>query len=418
MFALVDAVSFYASAEKVFDPALRTKPVVVLTNNDGCICAVCPIARKLNIPKFQPYFKMKNYLEKHNVVIRSSNYELYADLSERMMNVINRYCDNQYVYSIDESFLQFTGFKTLINDWHEYGHKIRRAVWRETKLPVGVGFGITPTLAKAANHAAKKLTGYNGVAIIDTEASRIEILAKMKVTDVWGIGSRLGKKLKLMNINTALDLANCNARNMGRLFTVLVERTISELNGTQCLSWDEIKQAKKEIFSTRSFGKRIENSDSLASALTTHCTIVARKLRRQGSLTKRIVIFAASSPHEEHYYKKSFIYDFPVATSDTCVLAHAISIVLPSLFKSGVRFYRCGIGAIELENEQFKQTDMFNISEDKPQLMACFDEINHRFGQDTLKLASEKSTVPWQMKRHFLSPHFTSRWQDIPKIRC
>jgi len=418
MFALVDAVSFYASAEKVFDPALRTKPVVVLTNNDGCICAVCPIARKLNIPKFQPYFKMKDYLAKHNVVIRSSNYELYADLSENMMNVISRYCDNQYVYSIDESFLQFTGFKSLINDWHEYGHKIRRAVWRETKLPVGVGFGTTPTLAKAANHAAKKLTGYNGVAIIDTEASRIEILAKMKVTDVWGIGSRLGKKLKLMNINTAFDLANCNARDMGRLFSVLVERTISELNGIQCLSWDEIKQAKKEIFSTRSFGKRIENRDSLASALTTHCTIVARKLRRQGSLTKRIVIFAASSPHEDHYYKKSFIYDFPVATSDTCVLAHAVSIVLPNLFKSGVRFYRCGVGAIELESAEFKQTDMFNISEDKPQLMACFDQINRRFGQDTLKLASEKSTVPWQMKRHFLSPHFTSRWQDIPKIRC
>jgi DNA polymerase V len=418
MFALVDAVSFYASAEKVFDPALRTKPVVVLTNNDGCICAICPIARKLNIPKFQPYFKIKDYLTEHNVVIRSSNYELYADLSENMMNVISRYCDNQYVYSIDESFLQFTGFKSLINDWHEYGHKIRRAVWRETKLPVGVGFGTTPTLAKAANHAAKKLSGYNGVAIIDSELSRKEILVKMKVTDVWGIGSRLGKKLQQMNINTALDLANCNARDMGRLFSVLVERTISELNGIQCLNWDEIKQAKKEIFSTRSFGKRIQNYGHLESALTTHSSIVARKLRRQNSLTKRIVIFAASSPHEDHYYKKSFLYDFPVATSDTCVLARAVSTLLPALFKPGVRFYRCGVGAIELETAQFKQSDMFNVSEDKPKLMACFDKINHRFGQGTLKLASEKSTVSWQMKRQFLSPHFTSCWQHLPKIQC
>lgn len=418
MFALVDAVSFYASAEKVFDPALRTQPVVVLTNNDGCICAVCPIARKLNIPKFQPYFKVKDYLAKHNVVIRSSNYELYADLSEKMMNVIGRYCDNQYVYSIDESFLQFTGFKSLINDWHEYGHKIRSAVWRETKLPVGVGFGTTPTLAKAANHAAKKLSGYNGVAIIDNEISRKTILAKMKVTDVWGIGRRLGKKLQLMNINTALDLSNCNARDMGRLFSVLVERTISELNGIQCLNWDEVKQAKKEIFSTRSFGKRIVDSESLASALTSHSATVAKKLRQQNSLTKRIVIFAASSPHETHYYKKSFLYDFPVATSDTCVLANAVSTVLQSLFKPGIRFYRCGVGAIDLETAQFKQSDMFNASQDKPELMACFDKINHRFGQGTLQLASEKSIEQWQMKRHYLSPQFTSCWQDIPKISC
>ena len=154
MYALVDAVSFYASAEKVYDPAIRTKPVVVLTNNDGCICAVCPIARKLNIPKFQPYFKVKHLLAKHNVIVRSSNYELYADLSDKMMNVISRFCDNQHIYSIDESFLCFNGFTPLISDWHHYGHQIRRTVWQETKLPVGVGFGPTPTLAKAANHAA------------------------------------------------------------------------------------------------------------------------------------------------------------------------------------------------------------------------------------------------------------------------
>ena len=150
MYALVDAVAFYASAEKVFDPAIRSKPVVVLTNNDGCICAVCPIARKLAIPKFQPYFQVKKILEDNQVVIRSSNYELYADLSERMMNVIGRFCDNQHIYSIDESFLNFTGFNKLIHDWHRYGHDIRRTVWRETKLPVGVGFG--PTALTQTSH--------------------------------------------------------------------------------------------------------------------------------------------------------------------------------------------------------------------------------------------------------------------------
>jgi DNA polymerase V len=143
MYALVDAVSFYASAEKVFDPSIRNKPVVVLTNNDGCICAICPIARRLGIPKFTPYFQIKALLQKHGVVVRSSNYELYADLSERMMNVIARYCDNQYVYSIDESFLHFKNYSGVIKDWHQYGHEIRRAIWKETRLPVGVGFGKT-----------------------------------------------------------------------------------------------------------------------------------------------------------------------------------------------------------------------------------------------------------------------------------
>ncbi|MEJ2911609.1 Y-family DNA polymerase [Pseudoalteromonas sp. C12FD-1] len=418
MFALVDAVAFYASAEKVFDPSIRSKPVVVLTNNDGCICAICPIARKLNIPKFQPYFKIKNYLEQHHVVVRSSNYELYADLSEKMMTVINRFCDDHYVYSIDESFLRFTGFSKIINDWADYGHTIRRAVWRETGLPVGAGFGTTPTLAKAANHAAKKLSGYNGVAVINDEKSRKEILMRMDVTDVWGIGSRLGKKLKLMQINTAWDLACQNPKAMRRMFSVVVERTVSELNGIACLSWDEVKQDKKEIYSTRSFGERVIDLTTLKSALVTHAAIVGRKLRRQQSLTKRIVIFAASSPHEDEHYKKSLLYEFPIPTSDTSVIAKAVSEVIDEIYKPDTRFYRCGIGAIELESESFQQADMFSVSEDKPKMMKCLDTINKRYGVGTLSIGSEKLTQNWNMKRAFLSPHYTTRWTDIPIIKC
>ncbi len=227
MYALVDAVSYYASAEKVFDPSIRNRPVVVLTNNDGCICAVDPIARKLGIPKFVPYFKIRNFLVKHNVVVRSSNYELYADLSERMMNVIGRFCDNQYVYSIDESFLYFKNFNSLIKDWHKYGHDIRRTVWRETRLPVGVWFGTTPTLAKAANHAAKKLDGYNGVAVINDDRSRKEILEKMSLTDVWGIGSKLGKRLSILGIKNASELANQSSKVIRSQFSVVVEKTVN-----------------------------------------------------------------------------------------------------------------------------------------------------------------------------------------------
>lgn len=369
MFALVDAVSFYASAEKVFDPSIRNKPVVVLTNNDGCICAVCPIARRLGIPKFSPYFQVKELLQKHNVIVRSSNYELYADLSERMMNVIARYCDNQYIYSIDESFLEFKNYDNLIKDWHKYGHEIRRSIWKEVRLPVGVGFGTTPTLAKAANHAAKKLSGFQGIAVIDNNQSRKDILSRMSVTDVWGIGSKLGNQLNLLRINTAEELAQQSARNMRKQFSVVVERTVNELNGLTCLSWDELKAPKQEIFSTRSFGQRIASYESLMHALVTHGVIVGKKLRQQGSLVKRLMVFAANSPHDNLYYKKTIIYEFSLATDSNSQIAEAINSVLKSIFQPGIYFYRCGVGAISLESQKYQQHDLFTPSQPNPLLM-------------------------------------------------
>ena len=419
MYALVDAVSFYASAEKVFDPSIRNKPVVVLTNNDGCICAVCPIARKLGIPKFEPYFKLKWFLQKHGVVVRSSNYELYADLSERMMNIIARYSDNHYVYSIDESFLHFKNYGGVVKDWHQYGHEIRRAIWRETKLPVGVGFGITSTLAKAANHAAKKLAGYNGVAVIDNAKSGKEILEKMAVGDVWGIGRKISKRLTMQGINTAYQLSLQPLKAIRKEFSVVTERTVSELNGISCLSWDEVKEPKQEIFSTRSFGQRITDIHTLKSALSAHGVIVGKKLRQQSSTVKKLMVFASSSPHDEgQYYKQAIVYKFPVATDNSCDIAKAISLLLEDIFVEGVRFYRCGVGAIELESRAFQQPDLFMPDNSNPQLMNCLDRINHRYGQGTLKLGAEGQSEVWQMKRHFLSPQYTSNWRDIPKIRC
>lgn len=417
MYALVDAVSFYASAEKVFDPSIRKRAVVVLTNNDGCICAVCPNARKLGIPKFIPYFKIKKFLAKHNVVIRSSNYELYADLSERMMSVIGRYCDNQHVYSIDESFLHFQNYR-CIDNWHDYGHEIRQAVWKETRLPVGVGFGSTPTLAKAANHAAKKLTGYNGVAVIDNELSRKAILSQMSLSDVWGIGSKLSKKLTVMGVNNAWALAKQNPKHIRKQFNVVVERTVNELNGKACLNWNEVNQDKQEIFSTRSFGQRINEINELRKALAAHADIVARKARKQKLLIKRVLLFAANSPYDENHIKRSFIYEFPTATNNTLDINHAISQVLHDLYIPGVLYYRCGIGAMLLENECFQQQDMFIPQIRNPELMHCYDQINQRYGSGAVQVATQGRQQKWQMRRAFLSPSYTSKWQDIPQIMC
>tara|TARA_R110000796_G_C14569266_1_gene435597 strand:- start:4269 stop:4826 length:558 start_codon:yes stop_codon:yes gene_type:complete len=184
------------------------------------------------------------------------------------------------------------------------------------------------------------------------------------------------------------------------------------------LSWDEVKQNKKEIYSTRSFGERVSDLNTLKSALVTHAAIVGRKLRKQQSLAKRLVISAVSSPHEDVYYKKSLLYDFPIPTSDTSVIAKAVSDVINDIFKPNTRFYRCGISAIELESELFQQADMFSVSKDKPEVMACLDAINKRYGVGTLSLGSEKLTKSWNMKRAFSSPHYTTRWTDIPIIKC
>ncbi len=418
MYALVDAVAFYASAEKVFDPSIRNKPVVVLTNNDGCICAVCPIARRLGIPKFTPYFQVKGLLAKHQVVVRSSNYELYADLSERMMNVIGRFCDNQHVYSIDESFLHFDRYHRCIANWQEYGHKIRHAVWKETKLPVGVGFGITPTLSKAANHAAKKLSGFDGVAVINSHISANEILTRMRVDEVWGVGNRIAKRLTAKGINNAAQLAQQNPKHMRKQFSVVTERTVKELNGVICLSWDDIKSPKQAIFSTRSFGQRITSKNTLRAALVTHAATVARKVRKQSSRINKLMIFAANSPHDVNYYKQALIYSFIIPTDNTCELSNAVNNVIDSIFCEGVGFYRCGVGAIELSSSAFVQGDLFMTDHINTEVMQCLDTINHRYGNSALKVAAQEHCQSWQMRRDFLSPQYTSNWRDIPKIEC
>ena len=414
MFALVDAVAFYASAEKVFDPKIRNKPVVVLTNNDGCICAVCPIARRLGIPKFKPYFQIKDFLHQHDVIVRSSNYELYADLSEKMMNVIGRFCDNQHVYSIDESFLEFDSYK-FIDDFHEYGMKIRKAVWRETRLPVGVGFGLTPTLSKAANHAAKKLNGFNGVAVIDDEASRQNILSQMELDDVWGIGRRISKKLKLAGVSSALDLSNQSPKELRKQFSVVLERTVNELNGVKCLSWDDVKKPKKEIFSTRSFGQRITEYHELRSAVVFHAYTVAKKVRAQGELIKRLIVFASSSEHEDNYYRNAVRVDFSTPTDNTVHITSSVANAVQSVYMPNVRFYKCGVGAVELIS--IHQADLFANDVNNPQLMKCLDAVNNRYGSGTLAVGSMKSQK-WAMRRNFLSPRYTTSWNDIPKISC
>ncbi len=416
MYALTDASGCYASMEKIFDPAIRNRPVAVLTNNDGCICALCPIAKSLGIPKFEPYFKVKALLKKHSVVVRSSNYELYAYVSEQMMQVISRFSDNTYQYSIDEAFSYFNQYQNIINDWYQYGHQLRRAVWQESRMPVGVGFGSTLTLAKAANFAAKKLPDADGVAVINSEEIRQHILSQMQLSDVWGVASKLSRQLNMLGLKTAWDLACQSPTKIKQQFNITLARTVHELNGIKCLAWDDVKAPKKEIFSTRTLGQRITNKTDLRQALTHHALTVCRHANHQGSLIKKLYIFAANSPYDEKFLKRTIIWQFPLATDSPCKISAAIEHAVNKLFINGVAYYRSGVGAIELQHTTCVQKDLFIPNE--PNIMQCYQSINQRFGKGSLQLATELQQQKFSIRRDFLSPCYTTRWSDIPKIRC
>lgn len=418
MYFLCDASGFYSSAEKVMRPDLRKKPVITLSNNDGCVVAVCPIAKRLGIKKFIPYFQVKDIVRKYGVVVTSSNYELYHSLSTKMMDTISQFADEIYIYSIDELFARFD--TTLSHDsWLELGRDIRRTVWKEVRLPVGAGGGITPTLAKAASHAGKRIEGYNGVAVIDNEQERVDILKQMDVTDVWGIGSRLGKKLNVMGIYSAYQLSQQSPARIRKQFSILVENTVRELNGEVRISWDDVRPDKQQIYSTRTFGKRVTDKGELHQALVGHCESAMGKLRRQKSLTKAITVFAANSPHDDTaYYRKSVYHQFSVPTMDTRIVTNALPAIIDKIFKPGVCFYRCGIGIVEILPAANYQADLFNESKDNEKLMNALDAVNDRFGKSTLQIASKGFTKSHEMKRHFLTKRATTRWSDVPHIKC
>lgn len=421
MYALCDVNSMYASCEKVFDPSIRNKPVVVLTNNDGCICAACGIAKRMGIgKKFVPYFQVKKELAAAGAVIRSSNYELYADLSGRMMDTCARFAPDITVYSIDECFLYYGKASPAPKEgWESLAMRIRKSVWREVRLPICVGIGPTPTLAKVANYAAKKVEGFMGVAVLDTKAIQQAVLSKMLVTDVWGIGSRLGRRLNVMGIHSAWDLASRNPTQIRKDFSILVENTVRELNGEVRHSWDTVRAAKKEIYSTRSFGERITDYEQLRSALASHAETVSIKLRKQKSLSGSMTLFATSSPHDdEGYFKQSYFHGFTVPTNDTRNIIGVIESAMPRLFRTGVRYYKCGVGLMDLHSEALFQYDLFSPSSDNPKLMACMDVINSRYGRSTVHLAAKGFEQKFAMRRQFLSPQYTTKWSDIPKIIC
>ncbi len=418
MYALVDANSFYASAEKVFDPAIRNKPVVVLTNNDGCICALCENAKKLGVEKFSPYYKVKDLLAKNGAVVRSSNYELYDDLSNKMMRVVAQFAPEQHVYSIDECFLHFDSW-TPACSWTEYATSIKQAVWQQLRLPVGVGLGRTPTLAKVASFAAKRLGECKGIAVLDTTETEQAVLQQLSVSEVWGVGKRISLRLARMGIRTAWQLASACPKTMRAHFSVELSRTITELRGRTCIAWDTDRAKKQQIYSTRAFGRPVTQFDDLRQGLAWHAEKVAEKLRRQTSGAKTLTLFAHANPFASSgHYHKAVQHTFTQPTSDTRALVTAATSATDVLYRQGVLFHKCGVGAIEIMDNDVVQQTLFSTPLHNPALMTCLDKINSRYGSQTIGSAAKGTHQPWRMKRDFLSPQYTTNWQHLPKINC
>lgn len=416
MIALVDCNSCYASCEQIFRPDLRNKPVVVLSNNDGCIIARSKHAKQIGIPDLSPYFKLEKMLKRNNVQVFSANFRLYGDISNQVMDNLRMFSPRVEQYSIDEMFLDLAGMR---EDLNSHGVTIKNRIWRHVRMPVGVGIAPSKTLAKLANHAAKKIKD-NGVAVLDTPYKWQWLQKRLEVKQIWGIGSRLSKRLNGIGIHTAYDLAQADPKWVRRFTSVNVEKTIEELNGVACIELEDAPAPKKEIFITRSFANKVEDLPTMLHHVSRYAAAAAEKLRTQNSYCQSLYVFAHTSLFQNNYYADSRVVQLPYPTSDTRLLASYAKSAMHQIFKPGCRFSKCGVGLLDLRDRHFYQSDMF-VAEQTGRvdsLMKTLDRINRRYGRDTVRLGSEGLSGRWSMRQHLLSPAYTSSWSALPKVRC
>ena len=415
MYALVDCNSFYASCQQIFRPDLRDKPIVILSNNDGCIVARSKEAKALNIPDLQAYFKIKEVLAAQKVQVFSSNYALYGDISKRIMETLKTFSPEVEVYSIDEMFIGLNGFT---NDLNAYGHEMKTTIWQHIRMPVSVGIAPTKTLAKLANHAAKKIPQCEGVCVLDQTEKWEWLLRRLPTQKVWGIGKRIAKRLADNNINTAYDLAKSDTKRLRKLYSVCLERTANELNGIPCLDLETIAD-KKQIYVTRSFGTKVFSLPALHEAIAMYATRACEKLRKQQHLVKTLHVFLQTSPFLPQYYVNSLVVQLPYPTDDPRLVIHCAKIGMTKIYRERKAFLKCGIGLIELMDKHHQQGDFF--SQGQPQqadkLVNTLDKINSKYGSSTVFFAAQGIRKPWTMRREFLSPSYTTQWQDIPTIK-
>lgn len=420
MFALVDVNSFYASCETVFRPDLRGKPVVVLSNNDGCVIARSAEAKTLGIPMGAPYFKLKNEFRRHRVQVFSSNYALYADMSNRVMTTLEQMAPSVEVYSIDEAFLDLSGVRNCMV-LENFGREVRETVKRNTHLTVGVGIAQTKTLAKLANHAAKKWKQTGGVVDLSNIERQRKLMALVPVEDVWGVGRRISKKLNAMGILTAKDLSEQSTYTIRKHFNVVLERTVRELRGEPCLQLEEFAPTKQQIVCSRSFGSRITQYDDMREAICTFAARATDKLRGERQYCTQIAVFVRTSPHaaDEVFYGNQSTGKVLTPTNDTRDIIRVAIEALDRIWVNGHRYMKAGVMLGDFYSQGVSQLNLF--VENKPQanseaLMRVLDGLNQS-GKANLFFAGQGIQKSWSMKREMLSPAYTTRYSDLPLVR-
>ncbi|QLI81694.1 Y-family DNA polymerase [Chitinibacter fontanus] len=419
MIALVDVNNFYVSCQRVFEPHLVGKPVVVLSNNDGCIISRSAEAKALGIPMAAPWHQLSQFARAHGVIAYSSNYALYADMSQRVMQVLARFSPQQEVYSIDECFL---GLHGVLSDHTELGLLLKQTVWRWTGLPICVGIAPTKTLAKLANHIAKQRPEFAGVCEWEKlpVQQRQQFMATMDVGEVWGIGRKLSVRLKQDGIHTVADLAASPAEQLRQRYGVVLQRIVAELNGCACLELEEVTPDKQQILCSRSFGQPIFSEQQLAEAISTYLARAAEKLRQQNSLAGAVGIFIRTNPFRpnEPQYRQQMVLPLTQPSNDTLKLTRIALRMLARLYRSGFAYAKAGVMLTQLQPKTAIQGHLFLQTADpikRAELNATLDAINRRWGRGAIGLACAGNKKPaWAMNQQHLSPYWTTRWPDIP----
>ncbi|PIJ50954.1 DNA polymerase V subunit UmuC [Erwinia sp. OLTSP20] len=419
MFALVDVNSFYASCETIFRPDLRGQAVVVVSNNDGCVISRSAEARLLGIKMGEPYFKIKNNSYRAPVHVFSSNYALYADLSERVMQTLMALSPSLEIYSIDEAFVHLAPSAAVDGmSLTDFGHQMRRQVYRNTGLSVGVGIAQTKTLAKLANYVAKQRPDSGGVVGLSDDSQRRPLLARVPVAAVWGVGKRIAKRLNDMGIDSALALAESSSWVIRKHFNVVLERTARELRGEPCLALEEFASSRQQIVCSRSFGHRVTHYEHMHQAVCAYAERAAEKLRRERQFCCFVSVFLRTSPHarQEQYYGNQASTKLMTPTNDTRDIIRAATQALDRIWINGHRYIKAGVMLADFFSNGVAQLNLFDDNAPRANsaaLMQTIDRINTS-GKGKVWFAGQGIEPGWAMKREMLSPAYTTRFQDLP----
>ena len=415
--ALIDCNSFYVSCERLFNPKIKKKPVVVLSNNDGCIISRSNEAKALGIKMGEPYFKEKDIIVKNNVQVFSSNYSLYGDISRRVMRTLKRFNSDIEIYSIDEAFLDLSNFSN--NEIQDVGREIRSVVLKWTGIPTSIGIAKTKTLSKVANHIAKKKQ--SGVVSLIGIENIDPILEKVKINDVWGVGKQLTKFYHQNGIYNAEQLKNKSNTWIKKSSNVLSSRTAMELRGIPCIDLETKTSKRKSCVVSRSFGKKVENFQELKEAIAGYSLNASEKIRSESLVTKSITVFVRTSPFQNRYgfYSNSKTIDLPITTNNSIEIVKAALNGLKDIFKNGYRYQKAGVVLSRL-SESNNSKNLFSSERDEKinSLMKSIDNTNYRYGRSTLSLASAGIHKKWNSKRQHYSKIDTADFYSLPTIKA